>query len=65
MDHEDKWKLALGSELYKSTNLNVDSQMRSKIAQNTREEIISRDESKEISHLLFKDGKGHLHDSWK
>lgn len=65
MDHEDKWRATLGPDLYKQTNLNVDPQMRSRIAQNTREQIITRDESLEISKLLFKDGKGHLHDSWK
>jgi hypothetical protein len=31
----------------------------------TTENAISREESKGISELLFKDGNGHLHDSWK
>lgn len=31
----------------------------------TREEPIQREESQNIAKLLFKDGKGHLHDSWK
>ena len=65
MDHEDKWKATLGHDIYKATNLNVDPQMRSRIAQNTREQNISREESLTINKLLFKDGKGHLHDSWK
>ena len=29
------------------------------------EDVISREESMGINQLLFKDGKGHLHDSWK
>lgn len=65
MDHEDKWKATVGPDLYKITNLNVDSQMRSKIAQTTREQPITREESMGINKLLFKDDKGHLHDSWK
>ena len=32
---------------------------------NTSEQQITREESMGIMHLLFKDGKGHLHDSWK
>jgi hypothetical protein len=32
---------------------------------NTREKVISREDSSGIFKLLFKDGKGHLHDSWK
>lgn len=28
MDHEDKWRRALGSDLYKQTNSNVDPSMR-------------------------------------
>lgn len=39
--------------------------MRQKISQLTNESTISREESQGISELLFKDGKGHLHDSWK
>lgn len=31
----------------------------------TEEKLISREESALIQKLLFKDGKGHLHDSWK
>jgi len=29
------------------------------------EQPLSRDESQGIIQLLFKDGRGHLHDSWK
>ena len=32
MDHEDKWKATVGPDLYQITNLNVESQMRAKIA---------------------------------
>ena len=31
----------------------------------TNEEPIQRDETMRINKLLFKNGKGHLHDSWK
>ena len=65
MDHEDKWKKSIGPDLYKQTNLNVDPSMRQQIGRSTSEEIISREESMGINQLLFKDGKGHLHDSWK
>ena len=65
MDHEDKWRRALGSDLYKQTNSNVDPSMRQKINRDTNEDLISREESLGIFQLLFKDGKGHLHDSWK
>ena len=67
MDYEDKWRKYLGQDLYqdKATNLAVDPTMRSKIIQMTREEIIGMEESNRINHLLFKDGKGFLHDSWK
>lgn len=45
--------------------LAVDPSMRQHIANSTIEETIQRDESLNILKLLFKDGKGHLHDSWK
>ena len=32
MDHEDKWKKALGANLYKQTNLNVDGGQRQRIS---------------------------------
>ena len=67
MDYEDKWKKNLGNDLYKdrANILAVDSQTRSMIIQATSESNISMNESQEIAKLLFKDGKGHLHDSWK
>ena len=39
--------------------------MRQQIGRCTTEQVISREESAGINVLLFKDGKGHLHDSWK
>ena len=45
--------------------MNVDPGMRQKIGMCTNESIISREESQGINQLLFKNGKGHLHDSWK
>lgn len=30
----------------------------------TIEQIITAEEARGIKHLLFKDGAGHLHDSW-
>jgi hypothetical protein len=65
MDNEDPGKKSLGSELYKQANLNVDSSMRSRISSQTAEQPITRDESNLVNNLLFKGGKGHLHDSWK
>ena len=67
MDFEDRWKQALGPDLYKdrATSLAVDPSMRQRIIQLTREDNISREEGMTIQKLLFKDGKGHLHDSWK
>ena len=65
MDNEDKWKATLGNDLYKSNVLNIDPSMRSLISSQTKEVTISREESTGINGLLFKGGKGHLHDSWK
>ena len=67
MDYEDKWKQALGQDLYKerANSLAVDPSMRQRIIQLTTESNITREESLNIQKLLFKDGKGHLHDSWK
>jgi hypothetical protein len=65
MDHSDKWRQALGSDIYKSNSLNVDSSMRQRVTQFTAEMPITRQESDGVSHLLFKGGKGFLHDSWK
>ena len=67
MDYNDKWKKNLGNDLYKdrANALAVDPQMRQIIIQQTEEINISPQESNEINKLLFKDGKGHLHDSWK
>jgi hypothetical protein len=65
MDQKDKWKLALGTDLYKQSNINVSATMRQQIGRSTNESNITREESMEINTLLFKDGKGHLHDSWK
>lgn len=65
MDTQDKWKKSIGSDLYKQTNLNVNPSMRQMIGNATDESVISREESNGINQLLFKDGKGHLHDSWK
>ena len=65
MDHEDVWKKSIGFDLYKHINLNVDPTMRQRIGQCISENVISREESIGMSHLLFKDGKGHLHDSWR
>ncbi len=67
MDQEDKWKKTLGQDLYKekANMLAVDPSMRQKISTHTREDMITREESQGITQLLFKDGKGHLHDSWK
>lgn len=39
--------------------------MRQRISQMTNELPIQRDETMRINKLLFKGGKGHLHDSWK
>ena len=65
MDNEDQAKKTLGNDLYKTTILNVDAGMRSRISSQTIEQQITREESNLINHLLFKGGKGHLHDSWK
>lgn len=67
MDSEDKWRKNLGQDLYKdkASILSVDASSRQKINTMTTENQITRDESSGISELLFKDGKGHLHDSWK
>lgn len=65
MDHQDKWRQAMGSELYKQTTLNISPGMRQQIGRCTNESPISMEESRGINCLLFKDGKGHLHDSWK
>lgn len=67
MDSEDKWRKTLGQDLYKdkANSLSVDPSARQKINAMTSETIITRDESNGIAELLFKDGKGHLHDSWK
>lgn len=67
MEQEDKWKKSLGPELYKekASILNVDTQSRQRLTQYTKESVISREEANGIAHLLFKDGKGHIHDSWR
>ena len=65
MEYEDVWKQALGSNLYKSTSMNVDQSIRQRMNMYTKEQQITREESVGIMHLLFKEGKGHLHDSWK
>lgn len=65
MDQEDKWKKALGQDLYKQNTVAIHPSMRQQIGKMTAEAPISIEESKGITHLLFKDGKGHLHDSWK
>lgn len=66
MDYDDVWRKVLGPNLYKDipNNLAVDSGMNNKISMNTSEIQIGAEESKGIKHLLFKDGQGHLHDSW-
>ena len=67
MDYEDKWRNNVGADLYKekANMLAVDAQLRQLIIHSTTEENISIQESGQIASLLFKDGKGHLHDSWK
>jgi len=67
MDHYDIWKQNLGTDLYKerANLLAIDHSTRQLIQQRTSESNISMQESKEIARLLFKEGKGHLHDSWK
>mmetsp|Transcript_8439 Transcript_8439/g.14145 ORF Transcript_8439/g.14145 Transcript_8439/m.14145 type:complete len:159 (+) Transcript_8439:1864-2340(+) len=67
MEYEDVWKQSLGSDLYKERPniLAIDHPSRKLIAQHTREQPVRRDDSNGILGLLFKDGKGHLHDSWK
>lgn len=66
MDYEDEWRQVLGANLYKDipNNLTTDSAMQSKINMHTSEARISTNEAKGITNLLFKDGQGHLHDSW-
>ena len=67
MDQEDKWKKTLGQDLYKDKGnmLAVDPAMRQRISTQTKEDQILMEESQGITQLLFKGGKGHLHDSWK
>ena len=65
MEYENVWKQALGANLYSSNSMNVDQSVRQRMNMHTKEQQISREESMGIMHLLFKDGKGHLHDSWK
>ena len=66
MDTDNKWRVVLGNNLYRDIpqNMGVSSQVISNIGLNTSESQITADEAKGIKHLLFKDGKGHLHDSW-
>jgi len=52
----------LGSNLYQNNQINP--QISNKIAMNTEESPITLEEANGIKNLLFKDGKGHLHDSW-
>ena len=57
----------MGPDIYKdrANLLAVDPQIRQMIIQKTVETDIQMNESNSIAKLLFKDGKGHLHDSWK
>lgn len=66
MDYEDKWRQVLGNNLYKdvASNLGIDSNMNNQIAMHSVEMPISAEEARGIKHLLFKDGQGHIHDSW-
>jgi len=67
MEKEDPWKLAIGQDLYKDkANIqSVDPGIRQTLSRYTSEFQVSRDESQGIMKLLFKEGRGHLHDSWK
>lgn len=45
MDQEDKWKKALGNDLYKVTNLNVNASLRQQITRCSNEFAIGMEES--------------------